>query len=83
MVTSGGPGSEAAATALGMTADELRTERPVQLFVDDYKRRRQYHVVEKFIGAPQMTGRLAGFEVQPLTLPRTELLNVIEMMLRP
>lgn len=64
-------------------ATALRTERPVQVFVDDYKRRKQYHVVEEFIGAPRMTGRMAGFEVEPLTLPQNELLNVIEMMLRP
>ncbi|KRS14352.1 hypothetical protein XM53_01065 [Roseovarius atlanticus] len=64
-------------------ATALRTERPVQLFVDDYKRRKQYHGIEKFIGAPRMTGRMAGFEVEPLTLPQSELLNVIEMMLRP
>ncbi len=64
-------------------ATALRTAKPVQLFIDDYKRRRQYHVVEEFFGPPRMSGRMAEFTVSPLTLPPGKLLNVIEMMLRP
>ena len=64
-------------------ATALRTTKPVKLLIDDYKRRKQYHVVEEFFGTPTMSGRMAGFEVEPMTLPPERLLNVIEMMLRP
>lgn len=64
-------------------ATALRTAKPVTLFIDDYKRRKQYHVVEEFFGPPEMSGRMAGFRVKPMTLPPERLLNVIEMMLRP
>lgn len=64
-------------------ATALRTAKPVQLFIDDYKRRKQYHVIEEFFGPPKLSGRMAGFQVKPITLPPERLLNVIEMMLRP
>jgi hypothetical protein len=64
-------------------ATALRTTKPVKLFIDDYKRRKAYHVVEEFFGAPVLTGRMAGFDVKPMSLPQARLLDVIEMMLHP
>lgn len=64
-------------------ATALRTTKPVQLFIDDYKRRKQYHKVEAFFGQPTLTGRMAGFTVNPMRLEPDRLLDTIEMMLRP
>lgn len=64
-------------------ATALRTAKPVTLFIDDYARRKQYHRVEPFIGKPKMTGRMAEFDVTPLTLAPEHYLDLIEMMTRP
>lgn len=62
----------------------LRTTRPVVMLVDDYKRRRQYHLIEEFLGAPlRLYGRMAEFDVKPMALPAERLLSIIEMMTRP
>lgn len=62
----------------------LRTTRPVKVLVDDYKRRRQYHQIEEFLGAPlRLHGRMAEFDVKPMALPADRLLKIIEMMTRP
>ncbi len=64
-------------------ATALNTTRPVRVFMDDYKRRKNYHVVEEFLGAPHLIGRMAEFTVTPLALPRGRLLGIIEMMTQP
>jgi hypothetical protein len=65
-------------------ATALRTTRPVTLLFDDYLRRKQYHRIERFIGAPRrVVGRMAEFEVAPLPLRPEMLLTTIEMMQRP
>lgn len=64
-------------------ATALRTAKPVRLLMDDYKRRTQYHKVEDWFGTPHLTGRMAEFTVQPITLDAKDLLQTIEMMLRP
>ena len=64
-------------------ATALRTTKPVQLFVDDYKPRKQYHAIEEFLGAPRLIGRMAEFKVTPMALPADRLLTIIEMMTRP
>jgi len=64
-------------------ATALRTEKPVTLLFDDYKPRKQYHRVERYLGQPVYHGRLAEFEVTPMTLDPAHLLKTIEMMLRP
>ena len=64
-------------------ATAFRTTRPVTVLVDDYKRRKAYHRVEEFIGAPRMIGRMAEFEVTPMQPPPERLLEIVEMMTRP
>ena len=54
------------------------------VLVDDYKRRRQYHQIEEFLGAPlRLHGRMAEFDVKPMALSADRLLKIIEMMTRP
>lgn len=64
-------------------ATAFRTQKPVTVFVDDYARRKAYHRVEDFVGAPRMTGRMAEFNVAPMLPPPTRLLEIVEMMTRP
>jgi len=65
-------------------AAALHTAAPVRLLFDDYAPRRHYHGVEAYIGPPRrMIGRMAEFEIEPMTLPQSRLSDVIEMMLRP
>lgn len=65
-------------------ATAFRTTKPVTVLVDDYKRRRQYHKIETYLGAPQLIGRLARFDkVGPIPVPAKNLLKIIEMMTRP
>lgn len=59
------------------------TKRPVTLLVDDYARRKGYHVIEEYLGAPRLTGRMAEFDVAPMTVPADRLLPLIKMMMRP
>jgi hypothetical protein len=64
-------------------ATAFRTQKPVTVLVDDYKRRKAYHKVEEFLGVPRMTGRMAEFEVTPMLPPPARLLEIVEMMTRP
>lgn len=59
------------------------TAKPVTLLVDDYKPRKHYHVVEEFLGAPRLTGRLAEFDVAPMAIPAERFLMITKMMMRP
>ncbi len=64
-------------------AAAFRSTRPVTVLVDDYARRKHYHRVEKYLGTPAMTGRLARFDVVPMPVPAENLLEIIKMMTRP
>ncbi len=59
------------------------TRKPVTLLVDDYKRRSRYHVIEEFLGAPRLIGRMAQFDVAPTAVPPDRLLPIMKMMMRP
>lgn len=59
------------------------TQKAVTLLVDDYKRRKGYHAIEEFLGAPRLIGRMAEFDVAPMPVPPDRLLPVIKMMMRP
>lgn len=59
------------------------TAKPVTLLVDDYTLRKHYHVVEEFLGAPRLTGRMAEFDVAPMAIPAERLLMITKMMMRP
>lgn len=64
-------------------AAAFRSTRPVTVLVDDYVKRKQYHRIESYLGAPALTGRLARFEVTPMPVPADHLLEIIAMMIRP
>jgi hypothetical protein len=59
------------------------TTKPVTMLVDDYKRRKGYHAIEEFLGAPRLIGRMAQFEGAPMAVPAHRLLRIIKMMMRP
>ena len=64
-------------------AAALRSKRPVTVLVDDYRRRKQYHRVETYLGTPGMVGRMAEFTVKPMPVPAERLIEIIQMMTRP
>ncbi len=52
----------------------LRATKPVIVLFDDYVDRPHYHVVERLLAPTECVGRMARFDLQPLTqLPRAEL----------
>jgi hypothetical protein len=59
------------------------SEQPLTLLFDDYGPREHYHKVEQFLGRPQMTGRMARFEITPQPIPPGRLLRIIQWMTRP
>ena len=64
-------------------ATQFMTEKPVVLLFDDYTQRKAYHVVEKYLGTPQVTGRMAKFNVTPQALDKSQLMQVVQVMSRP
>lgn len=52
----------------------LRATKPITVLFDDYLDRPHYHVVERLLAPTEYVGRMARFDVQPLTqVPRAEL----------
>jgi protein O-GlcNAc transferase len=52
----------------------LRATQPMIVLFDDYLDRPHYHVVERLVKPSEFVGRMARFDLQPLThLPREEL----------
>jgi hypothetical protein len=65
-------------------ATAFRTQKPVTLLFDDYVKRENYHVIEKFLGQPTvLIGRMAVFETTPTPIPAEHLLRVVQLMSRP
>jgi len=64
-------------------ATAFLTEAPLVLLFDDYGQRPQYHRVEEYLGPPQMTGRMARFEIVPQLFPVKRLLGIMMLMVRP
>ena len=58
-------------------------EKPLTLLFDDYAQRKQYHKVEEFLGRPEMTGRMARFEITPQPVPAKRLLRIMQLTMRP
>lgn len=58
-------------------------ERPLTLLFDDYVGRQQYHQVEEFLGQPEITGRMARFEITPQAIPPRRLLRIMQLTVRP
>ncbi len=57
--------------------------RPVTLLFDDYVDRQQYHEVEEFLGQPEITGRMARFDITPQAIPPRRLLRIMQLTVRP
>ena len=51
----------------------LRITRPVTVLFDDYTPRKFYHWVENFFQPIECVGRMARFEITPMTLPKEKL----------
>ncbi|WP_146345502.1 hypothetical protein [Falsiphaeobacter marinintestinus] len=64
-------------------ATAFNIARPVILLFDDYKKRKWFHKIEEFLGAPEIIGRMAVFAVMPQPIPANRLLHVINLMSRP
>ncbi len=64
-------------------ACSFMASKPVDLYFDDYSRRKHYHVVEEYLGHPEITGRMAHFRVTPQPIPPEHLLQVVNLMQRP
>ncbi|KMK67627.1 hypothetical protein IMCC21224_112499 [Puniceibacterium sp. IMCC21224] len=64
-------------------AAAFMAERPLLLLFDDYADRQQYHQVEEFLGQPEMTGRMARFEITPQMIPPQRLLRIMQLTTRP
>ena len=64
-------------------ATAFMTARPVTLLFDDYTERQAYHMVEDFLGQPDITGRMARFEVTPQRIEPDQLLRIVQTMSRP
>ncbi len=64
-------------------ATAFRITRPVTLLFDDYLRRKHYHTVEDYVGVPEITGRMARFEIKPQAIPPEKLLQVMRLMTNP
>ncbi|MGR3376515.1 hypothetical protein [Salipiger abyssi] len=64
-------------------ATAFLTEKPLVLLFDDYEQRTQYHKVEEFLGTPQLTGRMARFDIAPQPVPAHRLLRIMQLTMRP
>ena len=58
-------------------------QRPITLLFDDYAGRSQYHHVEEFLGSPELTGRMARFDITPQPVPPERLLRIMQLTVRP
>lgn len=61
----------------------FRTQKPIELYFDDYVGRDPYHAVETFIKPTETRGRMARFDLKPTSIPADRLLEVIQLMTRP
>jgi len=64
-------------------ATAFLTQKPVDLFVDDYSVRPRYRKMEEYLGTPTMTGRIAQFRVNPTPIMPAKLMQVIKFMQNP
>ncbi|WP_226934588.1 hypothetical protein [Pseudogemmobacter faecipullorum] len=60
-----------------------RITRPVTLLFDDYLPRRAYHQAEEIAAPIEMIGRMARFEIEPVTLTPDRLRAYAKALLQP
>ena len=61
----------------------FRAPAPLTLMFDDYAPRHHYHVVEDYLGRPDMVGRMAVWKVTPRSVPAERLMQIVTLMTRP
>lgn len=61
----------------------LRTTRPITVLFDDYIDRPDYHWVEDLSKPVEMVGRMAVFELEPMSLPRGMLTRILSSFANP
>ncbi|MEP2027959.1 MAG: hypothetical protein ABJI96_04520 [Paracoccaceae bacterium] len=64
-------------------ATAFQIDRDTTLLMDDYGDRKRLHVVEEFLGAPRLVGRMAEFHLKPQAFPKEHMLHILKFMLRP
>ncbi|MCT4558854.1 MAG: hypothetical protein N4A61_12460 [Pelagimonas sp.] len=64
-------------------ATAFMTQKPVDLFFDDYVNRTHYQKVQELLGPPEITGRMAHFRVVPQQIPPERLLWIMKLMQNP
>lgn len=64
-------------------ATAFRITRDTVLLFDDYAHRKRLHIVEDYLGAPNLTGRMAEFHLKPQVFPTDRMLDILKYMLRP
>ncbi|MCC7319559.1 MAG: hypothetical protein IT542_01125 [Rubellimicrobium sp.] len=60
----------------------LMTVRPVTVLWDDYRDRPEYHVVERLAQPVAMHGRMARFDLTPMTMAGRDLPMIVEQFTR-
>jgi hypothetical protein len=60
----------------------LRIERPVAVYWDDYASRPAYHDVERYARPAEVVGRMARFDLSPMTMPPRDLTCVMDVFTR-
>lgn len=60
----------------------FRIKRPVTVLWDDYIDRPEYFLVEDFAKPVSLTGRMARFEIAPMSIPPERLLGIVQSFLR-
>ena len=64
-------------------ATAFSIKRPVKLLFDDYLGRKRLHKVETYLGKPNLSGRMAIFDIEPQIVPPDRLLQIIGFMIHP
>jgi hypothetical protein len=64
-------------------AAAYRIKKQTVLLFDDYTSRKWMHAIEDFLGEPQITGRMAMFNLKPQAFPTDRMLEIMTYMLRP
>ena len=60
----------------------FRIERPVTVLWDDYEGRPAYHEVERYARPSRMCGRMAVFDLVPMTVPARDLAWIMSVFTR-
>ena len=57
----------------------FRSTKPITVLFDDYVNRSKYHIVEDYVKPYETRGRMARFEVHPLSFPVADLGKIVKL----